>query len=107
MSSAYVALDKLLALDATFFTDLETVDLNEFFNITYIALAQASAYKFSKTCVNDYFEAKTQAISQNKNLFDLLRVYDELQSFSYLKKALVISKFSQYFASKKIRKIEE
>lgn len=105
--SAYAALDKLLALDASFFNDLEGVDTNEFFGITYSVLSQAAAYKFSRTCSNSYFEAQTQAIAKNRNLFDLLRVYDDLQGFSYLKKSLLVSKFSQYFASKKLRQIED
>ena len=107
VTTAYIALDKLLALDASFFNDLNSVDINEFFGITYLILSQAASYKFTKIAPNEYFEAQTQAISQNRNLFDLLNVYDDLQTFPYLKKALLISKFSKYFASKKIRKIEE
>jgi DNA polymerase-3 subunit gamma/tau len=107
VSSAYESLDKLLNLDATFFLDMDSLDMTEFFNITYATLTQAAAYKFTKTCTNEYFEAKTQAIASNRNLFDLLKVYDDLQSYTYLKKALVVSKFVQYFAAKKLRRIEE
>ena len=107
ISSAYTALEKLLNLDVTFFNDLNGLDILEFLNVTYSVLSQAAAYKFTKVCENEYFEGRTQTIAQNRNLFDLLKVYDDIQSYAYVKKSLVVSKFSQYFASKKIRKIEE
>jgi DNA polymerase-3 subunit gamma/tau len=105
IGTAYGALEKLLGLDNTFFTDFETLDASEFFGITYALLAEAGVYKFTRTCKNEYFEAQTRAISQNPNLYDLLKVYDDLQSYTYLKKTLILSKLSRYFAEKKSRRV--
>jgi DNA polymerase-3 subunit gamma/tau len=107
ISSAYQALDKLLALDTTFLYELESLDIQEFFNITYLVLSQASSYIFTKIAPNEYYEERTKAIASNKNLFSLLKVYDELSLYPYLRKSLLLSKFSQYFASKLFRKSEE
>jgi len=105
--SVYEAINKLLSLDSSVLYDLDSLDIQEFINLSYYTLSQAAAYKFTKIAVNDFYEEQTRAISQNKNLFDLLKVFDEIQLYPFLKKGVVISKLSQYYNQKKSKRIEE
>jgi DNA polymerase III subunit gamma/tau len=97
----------LLDVKPAFFTVLEDVDLQEFFNLSYAILASAASYRITRQTKNEYFEEQTKALSQHSNLMDVLRVFDEIQAAPYLKKSLLISKIAQYYINKKGRRIIE
>ena len=97
----------LLDVKPAFFTAMEDVDLQEFFNLSYAILAGAVSYRITQKTKNEYYEEQTKALSEHQNLFDLLKVFDDIQSLPYLKKSYVISRFAQYYISKKGRRIVE
>lgn len=87
----------LLQLKTEFFAQFENVDIQEFFNLAYTILSTAAAYKLSNHIKNEYFEEQAKALSKEKNMFDLLRVFDDIGTKPYLKKNYMVSQFAQFY----------
>lgn len=94
----------LLDVNPRFFTSLEDVDLQEFFNLSYAILSSALAYRITGKTKNEYYEEQTKALSKHPRLTFVLHAYDDIQALPYLKKSYVISRFAHYFLSNPIEK---
>lgn len=103
----------LLDANPAFLWEFDKIDIQEFFNYSYTILAMSYAHKISSyTNVEERFAETTKALGEHPNLLDLLKVFDELfTAMSYIKKSLMISKFSQYIEMhktvRKVRKFNE
>jgi DNA polymerase-3 subunit gamma/tau len=104
-SSVNEMLFQLLDLKKEFFSSFEGVDTQEFFNLSYTILSNAAVYRITKEAKNEYFAEQTKALSEHKNLMEVLKLFDNIQSLPYLKKSYMISQFTQFFINKKKREI--
>jgi len=101
-----ILMDAVL-LKKSFFEKMNEVDIQEFFNLGYTLLTDATEYRITGVAKNEYFEAPTRLLSEGKYLIDVLKVFDEVLSMPYIRKQFIISKMAQLFILKKTRIIEE
>jgi DNA polymerase-3 subunit gamma/tau len=108
-SSINEMLFSLLNIKKEFFIQFEDTDVQEFFNLSYNILSSAAVYRITQQAKNEYFEEQTKALSIHKNLDEVLKIFDDIQVTCgmYLKKSYIMSKISQFYFSKKARRIEE
>lgn len=91
---------KIVKGDPTALSDLESVDLNEFFNIGYAALADAAVFQLTNHTANEYFIPKHKDLIALPNFKRALRLFEAIYENPkpYLKKAYFISKMVSWFA---------
>lgn len=103
-------LGKLLNKDLSFFNDIYSIDINEFFSIAYSGLSDAFIYKLAGFTKNSYYEKTIAGMStatELESLLDLFTSISENNSKPYLPKSYFYTKIATWFSSKKTRLKEE
>jgi DNA polymerase III subunit gamma/tau len=95
-------LAKLLNKDLTFFNDIFSLDINEFFGIGYAALADSLCYSIAGFTKNSYYEKPIAAMSTHPNLAALVKTFDNISENAkpYIPKAYFYSKIGEYYSVK-------
>lgn len=95
------------SLKKEFFNKIDSVDIDEFITLGNTLVASALKYRITKQADNEYYEAQTAALSGTRYLVDVAQLMNELVYSSFVTKAVLVSKFSQLFISKKTRTLDE
>ena len=106
-STVHGMLMDALELKKVFFDKLETVDIQEFFNLGYTLISDALAYRITKEAKREYFEAQTRAMAETRYLVEVANIFDEVMQTTYIRKQFIESKFAQMYISKRMRIVEE
>ncbi len=97
-------LGKLLNKDLSFFNDIYSIDINEFFTIAYSGLSDALIYKIAGFTKNSYYEKTIAGMSTSSELESLLSVFTDISennSKPYLPKSYFYTKLATWFFEKK------
>lgn len=92
---------KLVTLDTSFFSEMDSIDINEFFNVAYSSLSEANIYKVTGYTKNTYYEDFIASMSKESNLKSLLSLFTEIfeSPKPYISKAYFFSKIITWFES--------
>ena len=102
VASATQILSHLLDQNPAFFSDIDGLDLSEFFNIAYASISDAFVYYVSQYVKNEYFEEQVKSLASHPKLREVAALFDSIyeESRGYIKKAYFMDRIAIYMSRK-------
>jgi DNA polymerase III subunit gamma/tau len=100
-ATTHEAIMALLNRDKKFFELIDSLDITEFFNLSYTILVDSFVYKLTGKMKNEFFENNMKEISSHRSFREFIHVYDALAEDAkpYLRKAQFISRIANWYTS--------